>query len=116
MELELRFDDESMIKRNHQVTGHFLNYTCERCGGHCLTTVGEGLLTHPAIISFFYEHGRDITEIPLWELDFCMDDRMVTVISDDPLRMTIDIELDEEGLQLTVDEHLSVLNIKTTTL
>lgn len=114
MEQELNFKDEAISR--HQVTGHFHNYTCERCGGHCLTTVGEGLLTDPAIVSFFYNHGYDITEIPLWELDFCMDDRMITVISDDPVRMTIDIELDGDGLQLTVDEQLSVLDSKTTTI
>lgn len=114
MKQELNFKDEAISR--HQVIGHFLKYTCERCGGHCLTTVGEGLLTHPAIVSFFYDHGYDITEIPLWELNFCMDDRMVTVISDDPVRMTINIELDGDGLQLTVDEQLSVLDSKTTSI
>lgn len=114
MEQELNFKDDAISR--HQVTGHFLNYTCKRCGGHCLTTIGEGLLTYPAIVSLFYNHGYDITEIPLWELDFCMDDRMVTVISDDPVRMTIDIELDGDGLQLTVDEQLSVLDSKTTSI
>lgn len=115
MEQELNFDDDDVMDKHH-VDGHFLHYTCERCGGHCLTTVGEGLLTHPAIVSFFYDHGRDITEIPLWELDFCMDDRMVAVVSDDPVRMTIDIELEGNGLQLTIDEQLSVLDSKTTSM
>lgn len=111
MRQTLTFDDEMPFE--HRVTGHFVRHTCERCAGYCMATVGETLLTHPAIVSFFYNHGRDITEIPLWEFDFCMEDRPITVVSEEPLRMTVDVELDGDTLQLTVDEQLSVVDSTT---
>jgi hypothetical protein len=74
-----------------------------------MTTVGEVLLTHPAVVSFLHERGVDVESVPTWELEFCVTDRAVSIESTDPLRLRVTVECDGDELDLVVDETLSVL-------
>ncbi|WP_439028277.1 ArsR/SmtB family transcription factor [Haloarchaeobius sp. DT45] len=90
-------DDEEALVR----------YECERCGAGVFATVTEAMTRHPAVVSFYYDHGIDVREEPTWALDWLLDD--VTVVSEDPLVVSFDVTLDDETLRLTVDERLSVV-------
>lgn len=89
--------------------GHHVKHGCARCEGGLMTTVGEVLLTHPAVVSFYHERGVDVGSVPTWELEFCVTDRAVAVESTDPLRLRVTVECAGDTLELVVDERLSVL-------
>jgi len=88
--------------------GHQVKHACERCSGHLLTTVGEVLLTHPAVVSFYHDHGVDVDAVPMWELPFCVSDRAVAVESRDPVRLHVALEHGDDALVLVLDEQLAV--------
>ncbi|MFB9807963.1 hypothetical protein ACFFQF_23445 [Haladaptatus pallidirubidus] len=83
-------------------------HTCNRCGGFLKTTVGETVIDHPAVISFFYDHGKDITTIPHWKLDFCMSDSGVELISEEPTEIRLTIREAGDELTLTLDEDFTI--------
>ncbi|WP_440990558.1 winged helix-turn-helix domain-containing protein [Haloarchaeobius baliensis] len=87
----------------------FVHYECERCGSSWFTDVGLALMSHPAVISFHYDHGIDTRETRLWELDWVSAEAS-TVADRNPLRVAISVTLDGETLELTVDDELTVLD------
>lgn len=43
---------------------HWFRGTCEHCGAHIQHTVGGCVVSHPAVVSFLYEHGTDLRSTP----------------------------------------------------
>lgn len=82
--------------------------SCDHCGNQSYMSVGSVLLHHPAVISFCYERGLDVTTTPRWELEFAATDRTLTVRSTDPWEIELDVTVDEDTLTLVVDDQLSV--------
>ncbi|MFB6268124.1 MAG: ArsR family transcriptional regulator [Halodesulfurarchaeum sp.] len=87
-----------------------VTYTCRACGTEIRSIVGAALLDHPAVISFLYEHGIDLRETFFWDLDWLFEEH-ATVIEEDPLRVAVRIEMDDDELRLTVDEEATVLEV-----
>ena len=87
----------------------FVHRSCPHCGRSQHMTVGLALLYHPALISFFYDHGVDLTAVNHWELEFVLSDNYTTVRSRDPWEVELSVTLDDEALELVVDEELNVL-------
>lgn len=83
---------------------------CRHCGNKDNLTVGEALLSDPALVAFCYERGLDVTETPIWALEFASTDRTVTVESTDPWTVTLSVEVAGDYLECTVDESLSVVD------
>jgi ribosomal protein S27E len=86
-------------------------FECKRCGDRVLSSVGEALRDHPAVVSFYYDHGVDVLEEPSWRLDW-LDADAATVVSRDPLRIDVRIEHGGEVLLLTVDDTLGVVGVE----
>lgn len=86
------------------------DHVCEQCNHQLCSAVGLGLLDHSAVVSFYGDHGVPLSETPYWQLDWCVDDEPVTVLEERPWSIRIDITLDEETLQVTVDGDLSVVD------
>ncbi|SIR82333.1 hypothetical protein SAMN05421858_3967 [Haladaptatus litoreus] len=86
-------------------------HTCNRCGGFLKTTVGENVIDHPAVISFFYDRGKDITSIPHWKLDFCTSDEGVELISEEPVEIRLTIREAGDELRLLFGDDCSVTEI-----
>lgn len=86
-----------------------VRYKCERCNLQWYTAVPMALLSHPAVVSFHYEHGIDVRDVRPWELDW-LRPGVSTVTSEQPLRIEVPIALDEETLVLEVDSDLEVLS------
>ncbi|AHG05211.1 hypothetical protein HALDL1_06545 [Halobacterium sp. DL1] len=86
-----------------------VHQSCGHCGSQMYVSVGEALLYDPALISFCYERGLDVTSEPVWHLEFAMTDRCVSVRSRDPWAVALAVELDGDTLELVVDGEMNVL-------
>ncbi|WP_435344537.1 winged helix-turn-helix domain-containing protein [Haloarchaeobius sp. HRN-SO-5] len=91
----------------------FSRYECQRCGTGWFTDVGLSLLSHPATAAFHYDHGVDVRETPLWELDWVSADA-TSVVGRDPLRAEVSVTIADETLTLTVDRDLTVVDERRT--
>lgn len=91
---------------------------CERCGWQTDVNLGIALVDHPAVISFYHEHGVDYRDIPLWRLAVSTPDH-ASVERETPMRASVtytapsgDEGADPESsseLTVTVDESATVL-------
>lgn len=86
-----------------------VHQSCGHCGSQMYVGVGAALLYDPGLVAFCFDHGLDVTEVPLWELEFAMTDQHIDVRSQDPWRVALELELDGDVLELVVDEDLTVL-------
>lgn len=82
---------------------------CAHCANKDNLTVGELLLDDAELIGFCHDRGLDVTETPIWALEFAATDRTVTVESTDPWRVSLGVEVANDRLELVVDESLSVV-------
>jgi hypothetical protein len=87
-----------------------VNYGCERCGIEITVNLGNSMLTHPAVISFYYDHGINVRESSIWKFATWSTDR-TCVVQRDPFRARVIYVVDDERLTLDVDEHLQVRSI-----
>lgn len=82
-----------------------VDHFCEHCEQLILTTsIGELLLSHPAVVAFCYDRGVDVSDRPFWEIEFCASDDAVSVRSEDPWRATLEVLAGDEVLALTLDD------------
>lgn len=82
---------------------------CHRCGFQHGIPVGVFLTAHPAVRNFYYERGVDVRTTPFWTLDFYTPGGE-TVLSEDPLRLRVDVRHAGETLSLTLDRDGSVVS------
>ncbi|WP_435347759.1 DUF7351 domain-containing protein [Haloarchaeobius sp. HRN-SO-5] len=82
---------------------------CRRCGFRHGIPVGLYLLSHPAVTTFYYDHGVDVRSTPFWTVDGCTPGAE-TVLSTDPLRLRVEFTQDGDTLSLTLDRDGSVVS------
>lgn len=85
-----------------------VSLACDHCGRQAHMPVGMALLYHPTLISFFYDHGIDLTSVNHWELGWAIADEDTTVRSRDPWTVALAVTLDGITLELVVDEDLTI--------
>ncbi|WP_158057405.1 winged helix-turn-helix domain-containing protein [Halorussus halophilus] len=83
--------------------------SCENCWNYMHLPVAVTVVRHPAVVSLYHDHGIDVRSEPLLSLDFVRDPESASVLSEDPVRMRVTVELGEDTLQLTLDGELNVL-------
>ncbi len=88
-------------------------YRCTNCTGFHYLPVAQVLLFHPATISFYHEHDRDLTAIPKWELRWAVTDETTEVLRTDPWRFRVRVPLDGDVLVVDLDERLAVVETRT---
>lgn len=103
--LEGRADDDATIE---QV---LVRFSCERCAMTFWFPVVLFVLDHPAVVSFYDDHGIDLRDRDYLELDFFTKGDG-TVVSENPVRVGIDLELNDDALRLIVDETVTVVAIE----
>lgn len=87
----------------------FVDFSCENCGLILTSNIGETVLSHPAVVTFFHDYDVDLRTKRTWELAFCVDDQHLTVLSEDPWRLVIAISAGNEELRVVIDEELNIV-------
>lgn len=87
----------------------YVAFDCAECGGHQGTTVGGAVLSDPAVVSFFADHGVDLADRRFWELPFAATDEHTTAVATDPWRFEVVASCGGDRLVLTVDDDLRVV-------
>jgi hypothetical protein len=85
-----------------------VEHACDRCGYEVVTSVGLVLLDDAEVVSFYRDHGVDLNAVPFWTLEWVISDRHTEVVDDDPWRFRVEIEVDDERLEVTLDDELAV--------
>lgn len=86
-------------------------YTCERCEETLTADLGFSLLRHPAVVSFYYDHGIDVREASIWRFGALTNERS-RIIDSDPFKATVTYTAGDDRLTLTVDDELTVLDLE----
>lgn len=87
-----------------------LHGTCDRCGNLFLVPVVKKVLSHPAVVALYHEHGIDPRERYREGFEPTGQSEPTSVVSEDPFRVEVTIEVDEDRLVLTVDESGTVID------
>lgn len=85
-----------------------VRYGCQRCENTFTVNLGNSLLDHPAVVSFYYDHGINVQETSLWEFATWNTDR-TRIESTNPFRARVSYHADSDRLDLVVDETLSLV-------
>jgi hypothetical protein len=84
-----------------------VTFTCTACGDETHLNVGGVLTDHPVVVSFLFDAGIDLEETYIWELRSLLDPE-ATLVSEDPARLAVSVELGDDAIELTVDETVTV--------
>ena len=84
-------------------------HVCQQCAHELCSAIGLGLLDQSPVVGFYREHGVELSERPYWQLEWCVSSHPVTVLSEAPWRLRVDVEADDETMQVTVDDGLSLV-------
>lgn len=82
--------------------------TCDHCGDTNTLNLGVYLTDHPAVVSFYYEHGTHVRDLSLTET-IALGDDCPTVTDEDHVHARVRYTADGDTLDLTVDESATVL-------
>ena len=94
----------------HEGQPVFVRFRCNRCANQTTMAVNSYLSLHSVVISFLYDHGVDVFDGELWDLEFLREDTL-SIRSTEPLVVESTIELDGDGLTLVVEDDLSVRTV-----
>lgn len=86
-------------------------FECERCSNTSHASPGYVLLTHPAVVGFYYERGIDVRDVPPWRMRM-LTEEATTVVGEDPLEVAVDVQYDGDRMVITIDENLEVVKIE----
>jgi hypothetical protein len=94
--------------------GPATDHRCQNCRYEARVPLFGHVIRHPAVVSFFYERGIDVTDLPYWELRSLARDFDEALRTDDPWTATVTVSADDASLRLTLDERLEVTDVETT--
>ncbi|SDZ93924.1 hypothetical protein SAMN04488065_1330 [Haloplanus vescus] len=101
--------DEEMPLRDNPAIQHRVLHTCETCDGAVYTRLGGLLVTHPAVVAFYHDHGIDVTRQHIWGLAFAASDERTTVTDTDPWRATVRVGCRGDTLRVRLNDEPSVV-------
>ncbi len=107
-EMSMEILDQSIDGADDIATMHH----CENCKYEARVPLFGHVVSHPATISFFYDKGVDVTELPYWQTRALAREFSEEVISQDPWLATITIRIEGHTLELTVDECMDVTDVE----
>ncbi|WP_458188297.1 winged helix-turn-helix domain-containing protein [Haladaptatus sp. NG-WS-4] len=99
------------------VTDVFVSvHTCEQCGFRLTSPIERALVYHPAVVTFYWNHGTDIRNESFWKLfEYIRSDRWQTeCVSTDPYEFRVTLTVGEDELAVELDETLSVTSARAT--
>jgi hypothetical protein len=104
--------DAEMPHRDNPAIEHRVLHACDTCDGSIYTRLGGLVVTHPAVVSFFYDHGVDVTRRHVWRLPFAASDERTTITSEDPWRATVRVICEGDALCLHLDDDAAVVDVE----
>ena len=84
-------------------------HTCRQCSHELCSAIGLALLDQAPVVSFYEDQGVDLSDQPYWRLPWCVDDRPVSVLDEDPWRLQVDVSHEGATLAVVVDGSLDVV-------
>lgn len=100
-------DRKPMEEVGHGAFEMMAEFTCERCHWSIYSDLAVALNTHPAVVSFYYDHGTNVFEQDPWA---DLSDVEETVVSTDPWEIAVVYTIDDDELSLTVDGRVRVID------
>lgn len=110
------------LDSDHRYGGEEVNdvlalQSCDHCGAFNYTRVGAHLLFKPAVVSFCYERGVDLSERRVWALEFVSSDNRTEVLEVggedlDDWRVSVEVDAGEETLGVVVDGKLDIVEME----
>lgn len=88
-----------------------VQYECEQCGATPSGSLRAVGLSHPAVVSFHYDHGVDVRDLSVWDMAGS-DPESETIRGREPFRASATFTIDEESLTLVVDDALEVIDVE----
>jgi hypothetical protein len=89
-------------------------HLCEQCRLELCSPVGMRLLDRGEVVSFYADHGVNLSERPYWTLPWCVDDDYTEVVDVDPMRLAVRMPAGDEELVVTVDDDVNVREVERT--
>lgn len=83
---------------------------CAQCSKPTTFVPYQALRFHPVVISFYWDRGVDLTDLPFWHvIEFVTDGEWEpTVVDPDPFTCRVDIHRDGDTLSVALDDALRV--------
>ncbi|WP_415382674.1 ArsR family transcriptional regulator [Halosimplex sp. TS25] len=84
--------------RTRDEAGHVpvqMTFECEACSAGLRCPVALTLLEHPAVVSFYHDHARNVRDRPIWNVGSEWRER---VVSRDPWCVVVSVRLDGDDL------------------
>jgi hypothetical protein len=88
------------------------DHACGTCRYEARVPLYGHVVGHPAFVSWFYERGVDVTDLPYWELQALAQGFEERVHSSSPWAATVTAELDGDYLRFTLDEAFAVTDVE----
>ena len=86
-------------------------HRCANCKYEARVPLFGHVTSHPAVVSFYYEQGVDVTDAPYWRMQALAREFTEEVVSEDPWTAEIAITSGDRTLVLTLDERLDVVAV-----
>lgn len=86
-------------------------FRCERCEFRFWLPASVCVVRHPAVVSLYHDHGIDVRDRRYTGLEFVTGDNGA-VVSEDPVRVRVDVELGDDRLELSLDERTTVVDVE----
>ena len=80
---------------------------CHECWVRGYLPVGCLLVDHPAVVAFYWQHGRHVGERHLWEYEWAVSAAFQRVAADGD-RVSVRVPVDDDELTVVVDDSLRV--------
>jgi len=88
--------------------GYYFHGDCKRCGFQHGFPVGVAAISHPTVVACYDAAGIDLRRTPFWTLEWCHVGAE-TVVSEDPLRLSVEATVSDEQLSITLDRDATVV-------
>ncbi|MEF8799951.1 MAG: ArsR family transcriptional regulator [Halolamina sp.] len=84
---------------------------CSRCGTVAEVPVAAAIINHPDVVAFYADHGVDVRHRPLWA-PLLWNAVTIDVAQEEPLELSVSVQLEGEELVATLDNSLDVRSVK----
>jgi hypothetical protein len=87
-------------------------HRCANCKYEARVPLFGHVVSHPATISFFYDRGVDVTEMPYWQMRALAREFTEEVISQTPWTATMTVRSEGDALELILNENMDVVDVE----